>query len=679
MSKKHKHNNRPSQSNEPLVEQVNEEEVLTEEEPSQQELADEPQEEPAILDEEQPSLLEEAREEEAEASKEDLCPPEQSEPQEGAELKEQEEAPAQEEESQLDQPAEPQKEAEQEPLQPQEEPLAENGQEVSSEGDESQPEPQQEELTEEQKAEQEADAAEKARKKALRAAKTREWFKKHVALVVSLCVVVLLAAGLATGHFVTTRNVAFIHSAEDLEKAIAKGKKTEYIFKNDIIWTGDLNLGAVNLDLNKHTLEVKGNLKMEGNGFVGYKKFIWSKPQVGGKVLVEGKLDLTGTRSLYSAFTVGGQVGGIDLNVYGNLSAPSVILSGNLDVQGKVDGTVSLGGNANVSGEVTAINGGKEVVAHGKIGFVSGAEELYVYPESEVAAYSDIDNSYFVEYLEAPKVYLSKDNGKQLLVISHVRNADRYSIEISGISEAFSMDKAAGDNTQFVLPDLDPGDYTVTVKPVSNDSKRYVTRDASSIRVSYFVQLATPVFGIDTSLDENNNRVVTLTIAPVEHAASFVVSVGGTERRVNAAVDAVTLDISDLITQVGTYNVIVYAVQPRGNYNDSERALKSYVYTATANISAKATKTEAGIQLDVDCISGQAFYYLVEWQVEGEAKSLTFRAEGNSTSYLLADLDVTAVSVTPLTKGYYEAGSKLNLEVGTSQPEPEPEPEEEEE
>ena len=60
------------------------------------------------------------------------------------------------------------------------------------------------------------------------------------------------------------------------------------------------------------------------------------------------------------------------------------------------------------------------------------------------------------------------------------------------------------------------------------------------------------------------------TVGHGNHAGSRV-AVNGTERRVNAAHENVSLDVSDLITEVGTYTVTVNAVQPSGNYTNSEK------------------------------------------------------------------------------------------------------------
>lgn len=732
MSKKHKHNNRPiTDEQEPLpqAEQdaLDQEEELAQEERPQEALAEEPEvaeqadaeRPPELVEglqgqtvpevEEQPqeeslpeqqsqeepvyeqepvaeeSALEEPQEEQTDAER----PPELAEGPQGQEEPEVEEQAQPEEalaeqvepeaaEQPLEEPVpvqgeqlegEPQSQAPVDGEQPVEgEPVPQEGAAPATEGEQLSPE-------EIAKREEEAriaaeKAAEKKRKKEERRAKTRAWFKKHKVFVIVTSVILVVAMGLAAGHLATTWNVAFIHTAEGLAKAVEKGKKTEFVFKNDVIYDGDINLGKVNIDLNDHTLEVKGDLTIEGDGFVGKKKTVWSEPGLGGAVIVEGNLTLTGARDLYSTFTVAGNANATDLNVYGDFKAANLTLSGDLDVRGNVDAKVNLSANstAKVYGQVTSINGGNEVVAYGKIGQVTGATELYIYPDSQVDSFADVGNYYFVQYLEAPHVYVAKIDNKQVLIISHVRHADGYTVTVAGIEGSNDVPEKAGDNLRYEMPNLDPGNYAVTVKPYSNNGKVFVSQASTTVAVSYYVQLATPTFEINTD-EEGKVKVV---VQPVEHAASFVVDVNGTTRKVNAGDNASELDISDLITEVGSYNVIVYAVQSNGNYTDSEKALKTYVHTETATVSATALQTEDGVKVTIVNESGVAYYYQVQLLKAGLVVSTVNVRASDGNTYLFADQEGDTVKVKPLTKGYYEAGAEVSATVTAEEQEPQP-------
>ena len=535
-------------------------------------------------------------------------------------------------------------------------------------------------------------AAEKAAKKAERKAKTKAWVAKHKALIIILCVVVLLGAGMATGHFVCTRNVAFIHKVEDLQKAMDAGKKTEYIFKSDVVYAGDLALSNVNLDMNKHTLEVQGNLTYTGDAIVGNKPTVWSHPQVGGTVVVAGAYQHNGNVEWYSDLTAQDVHVGGDYAVYGALqaqmvhaegafsavgtvTADMVSVAGELTVSGTVDATVEMmaaGATADIDGSVRTLMGGANtVVVKGSVQTLTGAEKLYLYPDSNVGIFEGVQAYYFVQYLEAPTVVVSvAADASQVLLISHVRNADGYKVTIGGRDDVIDVADASADkdNTVCKLPNLDPGDYTFVVTPYSNQSDVYLSQASTSVKVSYYVQLVTPdIYVAEEAAADGSTRVV-LHIAEVPNAKTFVIGLRGNTYKIDASNGETIYDITDKLDGVGSYDVSVYATPPKkGNYRTSETALITYVSHRTT--SATATVSVVGGQWVVTAEGDSGvYYYLVEWQQNGvTVDSMAVKAEnGQATCSRTVDGVCTSVKVTPLAKGYYENGTATVLPLASS-------------
>lgn len=646
----------PEAEDEPSAESVEEyaaEEAPFEEAPAEYVPAEETEEAEEVRQEAEAELpAEDVAEEEAEASVEESA--------ESAEEMQAEEAPAEEEKT-----------------------------EEEAEG-ESAPEKTPAELEAEkaQAEEEERKRQEAAEKKAAAKAKRKEWVKKHVGLIVILSVVVLLGAGLATGHFVTTMKVAFIHKVEDLENVVAEGKKTEYIFKSDIIYNGDLALEGVNVDMNKHTLEVKGNLTYTGDGFVGYKKMFWGKPQVGGAVIVEGAYTQVGNVSWYSPITadraeIAGDLAIYDtfdaapLSVTGSLlvageyvnESAGVTVGGDLTVSGKVGGRVTLVGDADIAGNAKAIVGGKTVKVSGAVEEIDGAEKLYLYPDSEVQRFT-AGAYYFVQYLEAPTVVVKKVNGTQYLLISHVLNADGYKVNVEGTDAEYDVRKTAGDNTSYSMPDLAPGNYKVTVTPYSDAPDVYLSGASTQVKLSYYVQLTTPEVTVEDVAGEDGTHVV-VNIQKVQYAANYVIHVGGKDYTVKAEDGVTTYDITSMVTGTGSYDVYVYAKPPKkGNYEASETTLVTYVRNATATVSVTAYAVEGGA-IEAAVTGTDAYYYLVEWKKGDEVvESVAIKAiaEGNLVQTTLTMADIDTVTVTPLAKGYYKTGAAQSATILAEKP-----------
>lgn len=545
------------------------------------------------------------------------------------------------------------------------------------EEEESEASPESQEEAEARRQEEARVAAEKAEKKAAHKAKVKAWFKKHLLLVILLALGVLVAAGLATGHFVSTMHVAFIHNSDDLDKAIAAGKKKEYVIKSDVIYNGNLALDNVNVDMNRYTLEVKGDLTLKGDVYVGYKKTIWSKPITGGTVIVEGTYTQVGNVAWYSKLSAPtmGVTGDLAvdnefstntlavsgaLDVSGTLTAQDVNVTGNLSVSGTVNGRVVIAADAVVEGSVSSLAGGNVVTVKGTVGSVNGAQALYLYPDSNVADF-DVAHYYFVQYLEAPTVLVQSVGGTQVLLISDVSGADGYKVSVQGNDLEYDVPKAVGAaNTGYSLPDLAPGDYTISVSPYSHHPDVYLSGAATTISVSYYVQLATPVVTVAPVVGEDGTHIV-VRIQKVDHAASFVINVKGKDYTVDAVDGETTFDITDMAAEVGSYDVYVYA-QPakKSNYRTGEKALVTYFKRETVALGVEVVATET--ELLVNVAGSNAYYYLVEWQKDGVTLgSVARKASTEAVTVVIAldGIEVDTVVVTPLTRGYYEAGDAV--------------------
>jgi len=545
-------------------------------------------------------------------------------------------------------------------------------------GDSSQPTAEEPSADQTQDEEAQRKAEEKAQRKAERQAKCKAWFQKHKWLVVCLSLVVLVGVGLTVGHFVATINVAFIHNADNLQKAVATGKKTEYIFKNDIIYNGDLTLSGVNVDLNKHTLDVKGNLTTDGNVVIGRKKTIWSAPQTGGTVLVEGSfythignvqwysdlsvatINVEGNLAVYGTTKADSATISGDLSVAGTLQCADVAVAGSIAVSGAVEGKIAAQGAQSIAvdGKLDKLDaGGADVVVKGSVAMLSNAANLYIYPDGAVDTATDVGSVLLVQYLERPTVLVQDVNGSQELLISHVRHADGYKVSVVGGEQTYDVpDDVDADYTPYSLPDLAPGNYTIKVEPYAQRSDVYLGGACTTIDVSYYVQLETPSLALIEESRDDGTHIV-LALSKVAHASAYVLTVDGKDYTYDAK-DDLTVDITDKVSAVGTYDVYVYAKPAKkSNYKASEVQMITYVKTAesTATVSVSL---DAGIwQIAIEG-DGHADYFQLQFAKDGTEvdSAVVLKATAGKATYSLAYTEAyDAVIVTPLVNGYYSA------------------------
>lgn len=536
------------------------------------------------------------------------------------------------------------------------------------------------ELSEEEKAKLQA----KQEKKALRKQKTKAWFAKHKVLVIVLCLVVLLAVGLTVGHFVTCRNVVFVHNAEDLLTAIEKGKKTELILKNDVVVEQDLTIKGFDLDLNNHTLLVKGTLTLDSGdktAFAGQKKYIWSAPQQGGTIdcyslsLAGKEWQLWSNVRAYEAWvtcdtTINGTVAieWLETPVSSWVSAVKVD-NCTLTVKGSVVGGIQLShADLNVYGTIDTSSFGDVVRVYdgGKATNIAACDKLYLYPQSEVQSYTAA-HCYFVRQLEAPTVMVTDQNGQYFATISAVWGATSYKLTLGDKEWIVPVDTTV-QAASYALPAMDPGNYTLQVVAVGDDPDVLLDSVAATCEVGYFVKLDTPTFVVNRTQTEDGATSTVLVITNVPHAGSYNVTVNGKTLTVAAGDQAnASVDISEYLPDVGTVVVQVQAAQ-NGNYLAGDTAMQTLVLTQQVELQAQVSVVDEKAVLHVNAGKGQAYYYsVVVKNAEGTAvwqSNVLATGQPEQDIVLLGGAwgtDIVEVTVQALTRGYYEPSTVVTV------------------
>lgn len=398
------------------------------------------------------------------------------------------------------------------------------------------------------------------------------FLKAHKALVIIIAIVLLLAAGATATHFIMTKDMVFIHKAEDLLEA---DKGNLLVFKSDIEISDDITLEGYSFDMNDHSLTVDGILTINGNADetinIGTKK---NKEYLLGGTLNADSIIFNGTsataivRANINATALNMNTAGVEL--YGDIvsdvdiaNASSAIFYSNLT------GAITLGATVNLDyyGSSDSITGGGVITAFdGAIsGAIVDADKAIMYPESEIDTISNVGDSVFVEYLAAPELMIIKEGVNFVCYVSEVQNADFYDYSIEG-----QTGRITSLEDSFVLPVLTPGKYDLTVTAGSTNESYNSARATTVTTVHYTIKLAKPVISI-----EQSGETVNLIIGDVDNATEYVYTINGAEFN---PVNAGTIDITASVTEVGKYTIYVYARNTEDNsYEQSDTVMTSYI------------------------------------------------------------------------------------------------------
>ncbi len=565
----------------------------------------------------------------------------------------------------------------------------------TQENDEQQQDEQKKEADDDEKSADESEEEKKAREKkernAEKKAKRKAWVKAHRKLIAILSAILIVVIGVTVTHFVITRNVYFIHNEEDLIKIAAKEKnsRTNLILKNDVTVNGDYSINNCNLDLNKYTLTIKGNLTLSNkdNCNIGKQKTIWSDYKQGGNIIVEGDFILNGlSYNLMSDIkadsvliyadeaNIDGKILSFseeDCKIYFKRNkAGEVIVSdysknnGFLAIRSTIKGNIYLSMESELAlyGKINSIYGGAKVTLYSgsTSSMVSDCKKLYIQPYADWISFDKItvEEYYFVEKLEMPTLLFVNDNDEQYLRISNVENADAYILVYDG-SEEIRIEKKLGDKyTEYKLPYKAPGDYKLTLYAISDNSDKYLNGDSVTMAISIYSKLSTPIIlGCEEIIDDEGTKTV-LRIQNTPHATQYYIEINYKGIEVEVGEDEVlTVDITEYVADPGISNIFVTAKATGTNYNDSDKELFSYVKTQklvfewlTANI-----VDDEYVVAWSEPKGAQAY----EISVYDENGTLVQHYITVSTSITLDE--VADVRIRPLGSGYYKDGDEIKV------------------
>lgn len=536
---------------------------------------------------------------------------------------------------------------------------------------------------------------EKEARKAEKKAKRKAWVKAHRKLISILSIVFILIVGVTVSHFVITRNVAFIHDAEDLLKFVEKEKntRTHLIFKEDVVIDGDISIGNCNFDLNKYTLTVKGNLNISNSATanIGRQKTIWSKYQTGGKIIVEGDFTLNGlsynilsdieanSLLIYAdEVDLKGNVKPLSLddecNIYFKRNKSGEVIvsdysknNGILSISSTVDGNVHLSMESELAlyGKINNIYGGAKVTLYNgsTSSMVSDCKKLYIQPYASWISFDKmtVEEYYFVEKLEKPTLLFVNDNDEQYIRISNVENADAYLL-VYDDSDEIRVEKKLGDKyTEYKLPYKAPGDYKLEVYAISDNADKYLNGDSVTMTISIYSKLSTPIIlGCEEIIDDEGTKTV-IRIQNTPHATQYYIEINYKGIEVDVGEDDIlTVDITEYIADPGISNIFVTAKATGTNYTDSDKELFSYVKTQKLVLE----------WLTANIIEDNK--YVVAWSEPKGAQAYEISIyDENGTlvqHYITAETSITLdekadVRIRPLGSGYYKDGDEITVQM----------------
>ncbi|MDR2634523.1 MAG: hypothetical protein LBC13_00925 [Clostridiales bacterium] len=441
--------------------------------------------------------------------------------------------------------------------------------------------------------------------------KFAKFVKAHKLLTFIVAFVVLLAAGLTTGHFVATRDLVFVRSAEDIVKAAEKGKGDRLVFKKDVVIDGDLKINrAYSLDLNGHTLTVKGTLSFASNDDGNVDIGTLTKDKYGKEGLIAAEdliLNLPNADvTLYSPVRAASiKIDAADLKINDavtdaaalgakgaaylagtvkpltaelaeiGVTAATTYARGNLSAAALFAGTAGGDDKTFISGALHSVYGGSYVMIEngGDVGSVLGAVKTVVGIGGIVKNIRS-GEVIFQEQLIAPSEITVNQSGSEIVcTVTETPHADKYVYMVYGSGKPLLSGESKSNS--FSITGLEPGTYELRVYAAAENDEAYLASETTVKTFNFAEILGQPA----VSFVIEGGKVI-LRIVNVDKADNYGIVINGGAPvviSVNRDADYTDLDISGEVKNTGTYSVSVTAKSGKTYYGDSPASLVTYV------------------------------------------------------------------------------------------------------
>ncbi len=533
--------------------------------------------------------------------------------------------------------------------------------------------------------------------------------QKKITIIAVFCVVAVVALSLGIGlpiyfHF---KDKIMVDSADDFAN-IDKGKY--FVLSKDVTVNGDLDmsqLGNYSIDLQGHTLTINGKLNYQTDdtkdiqiGKIKKKQYIQGGGLIANEIVVNApnanvsilsstqgqKATISAKKLTLGGMTVGDgiSISANKLDVVGNISTSKTAqvelnncdatIAANVDSNikavnshivlnsSKEVGSMQLDelSTAQISGQIKAgINGGK------KVAMLPGHQCQEYIGISTLALYREGATDYtikacgkivYIDRLVKPAEMIVEERGEGVVVAvaTKVPHATQYIFEVDG--KQYTSDTNEFD-VSFIMSQGQVGKHEIVVYAKGNydfegldsteDKVVYLDSEKNNMQYTYKITLSTPE---NIQIEESEGKVF-LTFGTVKFADYYKVKVGDKELKFDTQNGGVQrFDITDNVTEVGSYSMHITAHSKVAEILESKQALTTFIkyqkLEAPTSIRATANATLLNVNwVEAPNAKGYVIYakidgvereigrtsmasFSIDKEVIGDATEVMIKAEG---------------------------------------------------
>ena len=467
------------------------------------------------------------------------------------------------------------------------------------------------------------------------------FFKKHLLFFIILIASLLIAGGLAAGHFIATYHYSFIRSESALAEAIGKENITRLIFKKDVTVTSDLTIERpVDFDLNGHTLTVEGDLTISvaEDVTIGYKK---GKNYILGGKIEANKFSAIGTANLSLLADVTAKEVFIECETtdiqgaVGNEDVTMTLKVTEATVSGAVAGGIVLHDNTTLylSNDALSVKGGQKVkLTSGNVELIEGTHTLYVYECANAVMILNVTNYYRVTTLARPaEVLVVNEDNEFYCYVPEIIGATHIAYSVNDVEKA-ATPVTAGATTRFKIEGIEPGRQVLKLRAIAQDDERYLDSDTYELTFDFAVKIDAPA--VDKPAEKDGK--VEIVVHPVRYAekVTYTIDDGSATVAYPGNEELLRIDITEKVQTGGVHTIKIVAQSDNEYFTDSNEVLTSYVkYVTLATPEVTVTKSgEEDVTFTWNAIEGRTDYHIIygQYNVYTKSTTLTLPYEENS-------------------------------------------------